>query len=404
MRIRLMATVTAVVLSTVASPADAVAAPAAWHSVAAPQPGADYRGQARALTATAAFGADDVWSVGSYVDRATDKSEPLILHWTGKAWHRVAAPAHSGSANLRYLCAPRRNALWALGHVSGGPAPHLYLIHDTPAGWRRVGTAGIPGTFVGQSLAVGSASNIWIGGYRTTDHHPAAERWTGSKWVASVLPIFYRSKSGQITSMSMIPGSGRPVAVGSEQWEHGIAAYEAQWTRDDGWVMEPVSTTDGHAYSELNYVKMLSGTVGYATGTTFINNSTSQALLMSGGSDGLRQSNAPIPTGTSTMSAVVTRGTNRMWAAGTDIACGYCAPRAFVVDCNYTAQAEHQGCVVMGQPNPARDAESIDSVLAMTTVPRTHQLWAFGTAGPERGLGQAEHLLTARITESDTQE
>jgi hypothetical protein len=93
---------------------------AAWSVVPSPNVGAG----SNALIAVDARSATDAWAVGSWTDTSGDIPilRPLVLHWNGVAWSRVAAPSSGTSDSwLTSVVAPAgRTDAWASGTSYAG--------------------------------------------------------------------------------------------------------------------------------------------------------------------------------------------------------------------------------------------------------------------------------------------
>lgn len=66
----------------------------------------------------------DVWAVGSYFD-ANQVEHPLMEHWNGTSWARVAGPAPAGSPIVEVygVTAVSPSDAWAVGTYKRGPTP-----------------------------------------------------------------------------------------------------------------------------------------------------------------------------------------------------------------------------------------------------------------------------------------
>ena len=94
---------------------------ASWSIVASPN-----LFQHNTLSAIAANGANDVWTVGNgWTDQATGVpvATPELLHWTGSAWASVTPPARVGTSdNIPASVADVAGTVWVAGNAGGvGP-------------------------------------------------------------------------------------------------------------------------------------------------------------------------------------------------------------------------------------------------------------------------------------------
>lgn len=143
------------------------------------------------LTGVAAVAPDDVWAVGSATDFHPGGT-PLIFHWNGKRWTRVA---NSCGIGLTEVDALATDDVWAVGgadtcHWNGTSWQHLPAAHDP------TGQAGIDL----RDVTIVGPHNVWAVGvaYFSCGEGqvcPVGEiqRWTGGAWqhVTDGVPILY---------------------------------------------------------------------------------------------------------------------------------------------------------------------------------------------------------------------
>lgn len=68
------------------------------------------------LTDVVSISPRDAWVVGSSFNRRLNESEPLISHWTGSTWKRVAAPGPRGNGSvLHSVAAVTGHPTWTVG-------------------------------------------------------------------------------------------------------------------------------------------------------------------------------------------------------------------------------------------------------------------------------------------------
>ncbi|HEY6960299.1 MAG TPA: hypothetical protein VI408_00270 [Gaiellaceae bacterium] len=89
----------------------------------------------RALNDVLALSRDDVWAVGEPRTEDVPSPAPVVEHWDGRRWTRVALAASLWPAipRLTALAAFRRDDVWAGGDVNGRPA----LLHWNGSAWLR---------------------------------------------------------------------------------------------------------------------------------------------------------------------------------------------------------------------------------------------------------------------------
>jgi hypothetical protein len=164
----------------------------AWSQVSSPSPG----GSDSELQGVSATSASDAWAVGLYVPR-TGPIKTLTLHWNGTAWTQVPSPspgnvpqARGGQANdLAGVTALSASNAWSVGDYftragKGEQAPETPLIlHWNGAKWVKVA---VPGTTTDTSLhaiSMVSSSDGWAVGqnYNTVE----IMHWNGTSWSQS---------------------------------------------------------------------------------------------------------------------------------------------------------------------------------------------------------------------------
>jgi hypothetical protein len=134
--------------------------------------------------------ADDAWAVGYQEIPASGYSPvALTLHWNGKKWASVPAPAPTGEGDAEAInsvegivgvAGSSASGIWAAGNFNQG-AP--YVIRWNGKKWvsspvpSELLTATYP--VVPNALAASSASSVWAAG---TGYPYNAVHWNGKKW------------------------------------------------------------------------------------------------------------------------------------------------------------------------------------------------------------------------------
>ncbi len=154
-----------------------------WSIVPSPNP---YTSQE--LHGITAVSANDIWAVGEYYSQSKNGGMygPLIEHWNGTMWSKVAAPVNGGL--LYGVTALADNNVWAVGEIitSGGS----YILHWNGTKWSIVTSPQPPNgnTYFLNSVTAVSASNIWAVGtdfYNNGEgiaNKAMIEHWDGSSW------------------------------------------------------------------------------------------------------------------------------------------------------------------------------------------------------------------------------
>jgi hypothetical protein len=210
-----------------ASPAAAVtrrataARPPAWRVVRVPSSvvlPAD-------LADVSASGPANAWAVGADAETGFQKGAPLILHWNGRAWSKVALPGVLRPGFLGSVSAGSRSDAWALGTDRSGAV----LLHWNGRRWR---TVGFPGerTATMMSVAAAPGGRAWMVGWRNETSGVTAilvELWNGTAW--HIVP----TRLGQGTlSKARVSANGDVWAVGSDVNFFPLIAHEHRgaWT------------------------------------------------------------------------------------------------------------------------------------------------------------------------------
>ena len=144
------------------------------HLDADPESGRHRQPTGRLVTARSA---NDAWAVG-VVANASFVTKPLILHWDGHAWKRVASPAPGHGSSLNGVTALSAHNAWAVGSFVAGFSRRLLVEHWNGRAWRVVKTPRLPKDFTDAGLAsvsATSARDVWaVGGMSTCGCGPGA--------------------------------------------------------------------------------------------------------------------------------------------------------------------------------------------------------------------------------------
>jgi hypothetical protein len=159
-----------------------------WSVIPMPLPGAG------AFTSVSADAPNDVWAVGWWVPKGTNRHRadaairPLIAHWDGHRWHVTHVPARRADA-FSQVIALSRNDVWVAG-------PGIYQ-NGTPIVRRWDGTRwrSIRAPFGRRDgsfrLTATSPSDAWaVGGQLINCHvETLAAHWDGHTWMIARPPI-----------------------------------------------------------------------------------------------------------------------------------------------------------------------------------------------------------------------
>ena len=160
-----------------ASPAGALRAaattPPAWRAVPVPSSVVS----PASLGDVSASGPADAWAVGADAETGFRHGTPLILHWNGTAWSKVALPSVAGPGYLTSVSAGSRSSVWVLGTDKSGTV----LLHWNGRRWRTVGFPG-RATATVTSVAAAPHGRAWLVGARKNAAGASeilVERWNG---------------------------------------------------------------------------------------------------------------------------------------------------------------------------------------------------------------------------------
>jgi hypothetical protein len=151
------------------------------------------------LSAVAVRSATDAWAVGYALGKTAGGygPDPLILHWNGRTWDRVPAPATADHGALVSVAAISARDAWAVGTRSdygkdsskADNSPQI--LHWNGSSWAQVPDPqlrGVPPELV--NVEADSTGTVWATGFIYSGQHPAAVilRWTGTAWQQVALP------------------------------------------------------------------------------------------------------------------------------------------------------------------------------------------------------------------------
>ncbi|HMA38383.1 MAG TPA: hypothetical protein VKY74_28300 [Chloroflexia bacterium] len=134
------------------------------------------------LTGVAAPGPGDIWAVGAGFS-AQQGPVPLAWHWNGLEWRSTRPPG--GNSYLEDVAALAPSDVWAVGGGDSAPADQPLLLHWTGTRWSRVARPN-PSTETGHLYGIGAraAGDIWAVGSDTRNHRrqTLVLHWDGTAW------------------------------------------------------------------------------------------------------------------------------------------------------------------------------------------------------------------------------
>ena len=157
-----------------------------WTRVAVPGGGQ--------LSAVAALSPKNVWAFGTYTSRS-----PIAEQWDGSAWHRFALPTPKGTeaVGVEAAAADAPNDIWVVGYWEGGtagPPVQALVEHWDGSTWQIVPSLTANGYERLTGVSVLSPTDVWaVGAYgiqagnqivlRTLVQH-----WDGKTWTRVASP------------------------------------------------------------------------------------------------------------------------------------------------------------------------------------------------------------------------
>jgi hypothetical protein len=94
-----------------------------WTKTTTPSPGGD--SGFTLLSGVTAISPANAWAVGySATSLSSGTGQPLVLHWNGTSWKKVAVPAPGGTTgvtDLVGLSAVSASSIWATGYYATSP-------------------------------------------------------------------------------------------------------------------------------------------------------------------------------------------------------------------------------------------------------------------------------------------
>lgn len=241
-----------------------------WRQVASPGLPAD--ALFYAITAT---GAADAWAVGTTGARSTER-QPLIIHWDGLVWGRVALPASTLRLSaFQSVAAAGRGDVWVTGvGADEWLTPHVY--HFDGARWAEVGLPAYVDAVEGISMT--PAGHLWAVCATRVYPGDCVIRWNGRSWTRFPAPPVLTGGPADIAALAdndiWVTGTpsqiyhwdgARWTRTASPAVSHGGAVPQiAALASDDVWAAGAVGTSfssppllpvllhwDGHGWQKV---------------------------------------------------------------------------------------------------------------------------------------------------------
>jgi hypothetical protein len=161
-----------------------------WSLFPSPKFGKKDQADVFAMTASSA---NDVWAIGSLVNRGTGRVLPLFEHWNGTGW-----TATTGESNNEFLfgaSADATNDAWAVG-FDGSDNIETAAMHWDGANWKSVATPNVgEGTNKLNAVLALAPNDVWAVGFSTPVASPKQaatltliEHFDGTSWTVVPSP------------------------------------------------------------------------------------------------------------------------------------------------------------------------------------------------------------------------
>jgi hypothetical protein len=156
------------------------------------------------LFSVSAVSASNVWAAGFTTDAASNRLQPLILHWNGSQWTRQASPGPAGADSESFgIAALSATDAWAVGQTGTGDSAAPLALHWDGTAWtqKTVPPQAGGGSYL-RSVSGVSGSDAWALGLTAGNGtHPVLYRWNGSAWTPQAFPV---PAAGQISGIAAV--------------------------------------------------------------------------------------------------------------------------------------------------------------------------------------------------------
>ncbi|MFF7199011.1 hypothetical protein ACFZAM_35560 [Streptomyces sp. NPDC008079] len=186
----------------------------AWSSVATPEPGGD-----ALLSGAAADGDGRVWAVGVVYD-ARGEGRPLVERWDGAAWRIVPTPHTAGRGeSLESVAVLGPDDVWAVGGSSTPDGTNSPLtLHWDGRTWTEVAAPAVHADLHGVT-AYGEHGLIAVGEQQGVATPAFTMRWDGAAWHAEPAATDAAGQGASLFGVAAVPhplpGTPTAWAVGS---------------------------------------------------------------------------------------------------------------------------------------------------------------------------------------------
>jgi hypothetical protein len=295
-----------------------------WRLAAPPNPAAALNSE---LLGIACPRANDCWAVGAY-SVTGGESYPLVEHWNGSSWSVFAAPRPAGafSDNLDAVSCPSASDCWAVGggFISGGEEPTLERWNGSS--WTLTQVPMPAGADAGtlQSITCRSQASCWAAGsYGTagTPSEPLVERWGGRSWSATAAATVSGGQNADLAAIAC-PSAAVCWAAGSYTLAGVSQSLLEEWT-GSGWAVQQGATGAPTAATAFQGLSCPTANRCWASGytTPAIGSGTAPMVQEWNGSSWTAQSPAD-PKGAQSADLAGLSCSSSCWAVGSDTVSG----------------------------------------------------------------------------------
>lgn len=195
----------------------------AWSQVKSPNPG--FSNGLQGLTVVSA---SDAWAAGTFISNNRDHT--LILHWNGRTWSQVKSPdASTHGEFLGSMAAASASSAWVVGSFTdASDVQHPLILHWNGRTWARMASprAGGLSSSVLEGVAAARGGSAWAVGSSRNDtdtmQNVVILHWNGSTWTAQRGP-----QPGTLSELFAVSASS-----GSNAWAVGDYIDQAGVTRN----------------------------------------------------------------------------------------------------------------------------------------------------------------------------
>lgn len=156
----------------------------------------------------------EAWAVGTWVEPVIQKTEALVMHWTGRGWEQVMSPTWRQTETVLWAVdSVAADDVWAVGEV-GYPTGRPFAMHWDGSVWAPTSVPGTAERAWLSGVAIAAPNEVWAVGTRLEnwDQQPLAYVWNGQTWREVQVP---RKGGKHWLTDAAITASGDVIVSGS---------------------------------------------------------------------------------------------------------------------------------------------------------------------------------------------